>query len=273
MKILTKKATLAVSLLMALSLSGCFQEVPSDKDSKSSTQSSPRPSASVEATTNPGVQLENEIKVNDDTVNPETTKEIKKAAETNKEYFEEYKEKSAASPFGIDVDSFVADYSDPQVNEIFPDLDTEEGARTALDFYQKIITNGTLYKERDASKDFEAIVNVQPMMTQELEEKIQKGIKTNHRLDIIPTSNANGVLAVIDGKEIRATMSPSSNVWANRVSVEGEHLIVDGYTESTFYTEDMNSIKMTYNWRIYAIPATDSKWQIEGITYSHLENK
>lgn len=273
MKIFSKKTTAVASLVMTLALTGCFQDVPSDKNSTpSSTQASPSASASPSATAKT-VEVETELKVNKDTVNPTTGEEMKKAAEQNKDYYEEYEKKSTESPLGIDVKSFVAASSDPQVKEIFVDFNVEEGTRASLDFYQKLISNGTLYQPRDAKKDFEAIVNVKPMMTPSFIEALEKDIAEKGKFNLFPVTDDEGVILKSGDKELKPAGAPISTVWPNNVTVHGEYLVINGYTESAFYGENIDGLTLAYNWQIFAIPSGESSWHIKGLTYSNLETK
>lgn len=280
MKIFTKKATIAVSLLTALSLSGCFQDVPNDQNSKStsgaSTSATPSDatSATPSATSTANAELEKKLKINDDTVNPTTEAQEQKAAELNKEYMDEYEKLAKETPLGIDIAATVSEKASSEAKETFKDMNINEGTRTSLEVIQTLTTNAGFYKARDTSHDADNLTALIPLTTEGFRENALNDIKKNNRLSVIPTTNAEGNMGTDSkGENIFPLSTPEFTYWVTDIDTHGEYLLVSGYTELVFYTKANVQATIGYNWVVTSIPGADSLWQVDKIAYTIAEVK
>lgn len=255
-----KKAT-AVTLLLALSmtLTGCFQEVPSDENRvaapKASVSASPAPSESASIDPELAEKLkENEITKGDDT---------EAAAEANKEYFDAVQKAQRETPLGVNVAETVAEKTTPAAQAAFADFDIEEGARFSLEFWQRLIQKGDFYGPRDASRDFDLLTDVAPMMTGSLQDEIKAEIADVGKFVRILTANSAGTIGTDrDGNDLAPVTIPTHKFWVKEVTVEGEFLVVYGYSEMTVLTKAGTEFVYGYDFGVRSVPGADGSWQV-----------
>ncbi len=266
----TKKAG-AITMLLALSLSlgGCFQQVPSDKDSTNtpaSSSASPTVSASPSIAAAPTADptLAEKLKDNEITRGDDA----KKAAAENEEYFDAAQKAAAASPLGVNVAETVKDKTTPEAKETFRDYDLVEGTRFSLAFFQSLVQKGDFYKPRDASKDFTLLADVTPMMTQRYEDEVKADIKRAGKFIDVITTNSEGTFGTgKDGVDLTPATIPTQKYWVNSVTADGEFLRIEAYAELTVLTKSGVVNVTPYNFAVSALPGADGSWQVDSIAW------
>lgn len=256
----TASKVTAATLLLAVSmtLTGCFQDVPSDKNSVAAPKASASASASPSAGPSIAPELEEKLKEN------EVTKgdDAKAAAEANKEYFEAAQKAQREAPLGFNISETVAEKSTPEVKTVFADFDVEEGTRTSLDFWQRLIQKGDFYQPRDASRDFDLLADVTPMMTDSLQQEIKAEIADIGKFARSITTNSAGSFGVVGGVDIKPVAVPTHKFWMKEVTTEGQYLVVYGYSEITILTEAGTEFVYGYDFGVRSVPGADGSWQV-----------
>lgn len=269
MRIFTKKAAVAGSLIMALGLTGCFQDVPSDQDRKPAT-SAPTKSTKGEMPDTPKYEDTKEL---DGIVDPDkemTAEDLASINENNKEFAEKFYSEIEAKPFGVDPEVLINDWSTPEVKEVFKEFDTKEGVRFGLDFMQKTLAIGKYFEERDASKDYEPLVGFEEMMTIGLQEDLKKRIAEDGRITMVPSSHGDGEINFsgdLSEPKVYLATHPIYNIWADGVSVDGEFLQVVGKGEMTIFTKDENVFVPSFRWSMNLIPVGENEWRVDGFSW------
>lgn len=265
MRIFTKKAAVAGSLIMALGLTGCFQDVPSDQDRKPAT-SAPTKSAKGEMPDTPKYEETKEL---DGTVvegEEMTANDLADINENNKEFADKVRSEVEAKPFGIDTEVLVNDWSTPEVKEVFKEFNTAEGARHGLDFFQKVLSVSNYSQKRDASKDYEPLQGFEQMMTPEMQEKVKANIAEKGKTTLVPSADSNGVVTLLKDTPFTLLSHPTYKVWSHNVAVEGPNLRLDGTMEMTFLT-DKGIMNIKAGWGMYVIPAGEDEWRVDGLSW------
>lgn len=267
-KLSAKKKVTTATLLLALmiSLSGCFQEVPSDKDGVSAPVSSASASASAAPTNAPSAapEVADKLKENDG-----KDADLKEASKENKEYFDAVQKEQSKAPLGVNIANAVATTATPEAKETFAKFDVEEGTRFSLDFFQKLVQKGDFYEARDSSKDFSLLGDVQPMMTGDFQDQVKKDISEAGKFVHILTTNSEGSFGTDNnGVDVSPVTVPTQVFNVQEVAVDGAYLRVSGYAKMTTLTKAGNEFVFGYNYSIWAVPGADGTWQVSGLTWN-----
>lgn len=259
----TKKASAALLLVLSLSLTGCFQQVPSDKDS---TPAAPKASASASASPSASPSIDEELKINDKTVGDKVDPSA--AAEENKAYFDEAQKAAAEKPLGFTIADEVAAKATPEAKEAFASFDIEEGTRVGLAFWQSLIQKGDFYKPRDASKDWDLLVDLQPLMTQAYEAEAKRGIEAGGKFIRIPTVDSAGSFGTDRNQApIEPVVTPTTKFWINSIDANGASLRIEAFAEMTALTKIGGEFVFGYNFSIELVPGPDGSWQVDNTAW------